>query len=111
MKAQVVSGSAQDDFGPIVLDTFADPFNVGFAVTISSGATLTYKVQYSFDDPFKRDYATDYMTDANWIDHADFASGASATKDGNIAFPVRAVRLSITAYTDGSATLTVIQAG
>lgn len=35
----------------IPLNRLQDPFNVALAVTLSSGASLTFKVQHSFDDP------------------------------------------------------------
>jgi len=38
-------------------------------------------------------------------------TGETTNQDGNYAFPVRAIRLNVTAWTSGTATLTVIQAG
>jgi hypothetical protein len=41
----------------------------------------------------------------------EFLTGKTVSDDGNYAFPVTAVRLSVSALTAGAATLTVIQSG
>lgn len=83
-------------------------FGLGLFVDVSSGATLTYSVQYTYDQP-EDSYPTDFSTDADWRD-VDGLSGLSADEESNIAYPVNAVRLNVTSYTDGDATLTVTQA-
>lgn len=160
----------------IVLDSRrANQFAVGLGVIISSGASLTYSVQHTFDNVFTQDFAwsgsrttttltvtkvAHKLTAADWIridapsatpilgeyavagitDADTFTvtvvnSGSSSTAsgvagihtarvlphetlaaktvsdDGNYAFPPFACRLILTAWTSGSATLTVIQAG
>jgi hypothetical protein len=148
------------------------PFSVGLGVTLSSGASLTWKLQHTFDDP-QETYAcqitrsgttatvtlTDHglvandsvtvvgagapldgtytvasVVDANSFtytvansgatasapgsklakhrvfDHAQM-TGLTAAEDGNYAFPVCAVRLNVTSYTSGKATLTILQGG
>ena len=91
----------------IPLDTYQDPFNVGIGVALSAGASLTYTVEHTFDDvqseSFNPATATWYPTTGR--------SGKTASSDGNYAYPVSAVRLNVTVYTGGSATMTVIQAG
>jgi len=91
----------------IPLDNHQDPFNVGLAVVLSAGATLTYTVQHTFDDVFAS--AFDPAT-ATWFPHATLVS-KTASSDGNYAYPVMATRLNVTAWTSGNATMTVIQAG
>jgi len=91
----------------IPLDQYISPFNVGLAVTLSAGAGLTYKVQYTFDDVFAPTFSP---ATATWFDHATI-TGKTASFDGNFAFPVTACRLNVTPYTSGTATLNVIQAG
>ena len=69
---------------------------VGIAAT-----ALTYTVDHSLDDP--------YVGNPKWIATDDLTS-LSINADGNLAFPARAVRLRVSAYTSGGATLTAIQA-
>jgi hypothetical protein len=46
----------------------------------------------------------------NWFQNSS-VTAQTASANGNYAFPVRAIRLNVTAYTSGSATLTLVQAG
>lgn len=94
---------------PVVLDQYNQPFNVGIGIALSSGATLEYSIQHTYDDVF--DPGFDPAT-ATWIDNIDIVSG---TMNGNASYqylaPVVAVRLNVTSYTSGDATMTVTQAG
>lgn len=89
---------------PIPLDQYISPFNIGFGVKVSG--TVTYTVQHTFDDVFAAGYTP---ASGTWYDHPD-VSGETANADGNYAFPVSAIRLSVSAGS-GTATLTAIQAG
>lgn len=102
-----VTVGAQTDSAAIPLDTYADPFNVGLAVVLSAGASLTYTVQHTFDDVFAAGF--DPAT-ATWFPHASLVTKI-ASSDGNYAYPVTATRLSVPIWTSGTATLTVVQAG
>lgn len=102
-----VTVASQAASAPVPLDHYQGPFNVGIAVVLSSGATLTYTVEHTFDDVFAKDF--DAST-ATWFPNSGLTS-KTASLDGNYAFPIMAVRLSVTAYTEGTATMTVIQAG
>jgi hypothetical protein len=102
-----VTVGSQTTSVPIVLSTRADPFNVGLGVKLSAGATLTYTVEHTFDDV--QDPAFSPAT-AVWYSNATVVS-QTTNKDGNYAFPVTAIRLNVTAWTSGTATLTAIQAG
>lgn len=84
---------------PIPVDWKASSFQVSVAVKVTG--TLTYSVQHTFDDP----YASAAPV---WFDHATLV-GATANADGNYFSPVKAVRLSVTAYTSGGAELIVLQ--
>lgn len=86
------------------LDHYLKPFNVSLAVRVTG--VITYTVQYTYDDVFATNY--DPAT-GNWVDHPSLTT-QTTTKDSNIAYPVRAVRLTTSAGA-GTATLTVIQAG
>lgn len=107
MRPVRVTLGAQTASKPIPLDNFRDPFNVGMGVALSAGATLTYSVQHTFDDVFADGFSP---SSATWYNHVSL-SASTASGDGNYAFPVVAIRLNVTAYTSGTATLTVIQAG
>jgi hypothetical protein len=91
----------------IPLDTYQDPFNVSIGVVLSAGASLTYTVQHTFDDVQAANF--DPST-ATWFSNAGLASKTTSL-DGNYTMPVTAVRLNVTTYGSGSATMTVIQAG
>lgn len=88
---------------PYAVDTYISPNNLGLAVIVSG--TITFKVQYTFDDIYADNYVASSGT---WFDHPSLTGSASA--NSNIAYPVMAVRLTNTAGT-GSATLVIIQAG
>ena len=86
---------------------YRDPFNVSLGVSLTAGASLTYTVEYTLDDVF--DPLFNPAT-ATWVP----VTGLSAQTVGaqaNIAFPVTAVRLRVSTFTSGSATITIIQAG
>lgn len=104
IRVTVASQAASE---PIPLDHYIGPFNVGLGVSVAAGSTLTYSVQHTFDDI--NDPAFDPDT-ATWFANSGLSAKASSL-DGNYAFPVTAVRLNVTAYTSGSATMTVVQAG
>lgn len=91
----------------IPLDQYISPFNLGLGVSLSAGASLTYTVQHTFDDVFSPTF--DPAT-ANWFSHATMVNKTTSF-DGNYAYPVTAIRLNVTVYTSGSATMTVVQAG
>ena len=86
------------------IDYYISPTNIALNVVVSG--TITYTVQYTFDDVFAQGY--DPAT-GNWTNHPTLTA-QTATKDSNIAYPVRGVRLTTSAGT-GTATLTIIQAG
>lgn len=103
MRAQTISVGSATTSAWISLDTSTTPFNVGFGVTLGT-AVLTYKVQHTFDN------VQDSTATITAFDHPD-VTGKTVNTDGNYAFPIRAIRLNVTAYTSGSAVLTLIQAG
>ena len=101
-----VTVASQASSAPVPLDHYQGPFNVGIAVVLSAGASLTYSVEHTFDDVFAKDFTP---SSANWVDHPSLTA-QNATKDSNIAYPVRGIRLNVTAGT-GTTRLTIIQAG
>ncbi len=95
MRPQTVAVTSATTSPALPMDWRLNPFSVGFGVIVSG--TLTYKVQHSFDG-------------TNWFDHSSVVN-LTASADGNYAFPVLQIRLNVTAFTSGSATLTLIQGG
>ena len=81
------------------MNTEITPFNVGFGVILTG--VVDYTVQHTFDDP-----ATGFTT---WFDHPTVAAQTS-NQDGNYAFPVTGVRLTVNSG-GGTATLKLVQAG
>jgi hypothetical protein len=91
MKAsQTGTGSAEVDKKPLP----ALPFHIGFGV-VASG-TVNYTVEHTFDG-------------TNWFPHDAVAAIDDVDSDGNYAFPVANIRVTVNSGT-GSASLTAIQA-
>lgn len=116
MRSVVVSAPAGTGVGPaVILDQHLAPQDVGIAIEVSAGASLTTKLQWSLDDPYAT-YATDYNTNAVWFDDKNLTGLTGNTAGTPIdaagfKIPVRAVRLNNTAYVSGTASLTVVQTG
>lgn len=102
---QTISALGSTQVIPMNLNS--SPFNVGFGVTVSAGGSLTYKIQHTYDDVFSPSFNP---ATATWFDHPT-AVGKTANFDASYAFPVTGVRLTVTTYASGSATLQLIQAG
>lgn len=102
-----VTVASQTASAPVPLDHYQGPFNVGIAVVLSPGASLTYSVEHTFDDVFAPGFNA---STATWFPNSGLSS-KTTTLDGNYAFPIMALRLNVTTYSSGTATMTVIQAG
>lgn len=101
MKAQVVTIAQAGASSPIVINTNVTPINIAFVAKVSGGASLTYKLQYTYDDP---------SNITTWYDDANIVS-ETTTQEGSLALPFTAVRLNLTAYTSGNVQFTLVQAG
>lgn len=99
MKLQTQSQTGAGSTAAIVVNTNISPVNIGFGVIVSG--TVNYTIQHTFDDP-----AVGFTT---WFPHPTIASLA-ANADGNYAFPVTGIRLTVNSG-GGTATLKLIQAG
>ena len=99
MRPQVIQQTGTGSTAWIPLDYKQSPFNVGFGVVVSG--TVTYTIEHTFDDVF------DSSITPTAFQHSTVV-GQSANANSNYAFPVRAVRITISAGT-GSATLTLLQ--
>ena len=82
-------------------------FNLSLVVELNPGA-LTYSVEHTLDAPTDFADAADYNANAVWFDTPG-VTGLSANGGIGIDFPVQALRLNVTAYTSGSAKITVLQ--
>lgn len=102
MRPQVISVSSQAASAWIPVDMYQTPFNVGFGVVLSNTPNLTYSVEHTFDDVY------DSTITPTAFPHTSVAA-KTANADGNYAFPVRAIRLNVTTYAAGTATLTILQ--
>lgn len=89
------------------LDQYISPFNVGLGVSLSAGASLTYTVQHTFDDIWSPTF--DPAT-ANWFSHETLVNKTTSFT-GSYSFPVTAIRLNVTVWASGTATMTAVQAG
>ena len=107
MRPVRLSVGAQADSAVIPMDIYQDPFNVSIGVVLSAGASLTYSVQHTFDDVFAKDFNP---ATATWFTNSGL-SAKTTSLDGNYTLPVTGIRLSVTVYASGTATMTVIQAG
>lgn len=77
------------------------PFNIGFGAVIISG-TATYTVQHTFDDVYDPNVTPVAFDNSN-------ATAQTANKDSNYMFPVRAIRLNVTAGASPVVKLTILQ--
>lgn len=108
MRPVVKSVSSQAASAPIVVSQY-NQFQVGFGVVLSNTPTLTYTVQHTFDVLGDGTNGTTTPANAKWFDHPTVAA-ETTDQDGNYAYPIYALRLNVTAYTAGTATITVLSA-
>ena len=99
MRPQVIKQTGTGSTAWIPLDYKQSPFNVGFGVVVTG--TVTYDIEHTFEDVF------DSSITPTAFQHSTVV-GQSANANSNYAFPIRAVRVNVTAGT-GSATLTLLQ--
>lgn len=94
---------------PIIpLDIHLGSFDVMFNAVMSPGASLTYTVEFTTDDVFVEGTLNEAAL--NWFPIAGL-DARTVSSQSNLVVPVTAARMRVTAYTSGSVTLTVIQAG
>ena len=101
MRPIIISCTGTGTSNVAVLDHYKAPFHVGLGAVVTG--TATYTIQHTFDDPL------DTSVTPTWFNHPTLAS-QTASADGNYAFPIRAIRISIASGT-GTVVATVIQAG
>lgn len=99
MRPQEISKTGTGTTEWIPLDYKQNPFNVGFGVNVTG--TVTYDIEHTFSDVF------DTTITPVVFKHSSLTA-QTVNKDGNYAFPIRAVRINNTAGT-GTTTLTLLQ--
>lgn len=104
MRPVTVTQTGTGSSSLIPMDFYLNPFNIGLGIVVTG--TVNYTVQHTFDDVFASNY--DPST-GNWFNHPVLAS-LDVNADGNYAFPCSAIRVTVNSG-DGSAAITVIQAG
>ena len=89
------------------IDHYVSPANIALNVVVTG--SITYTVQYTFDDVFAAGYDP---ANGNWTNHPTLVT-QTTTKDSNISYPVRGIRVISPASpsSSGTATLTIIQGG
>ena len=92
---QTVTVAGMGNSNPILLNLNAKP-PIGLLVNVPAGVTFAGKVQVAGDPA------------GPWNDH-DTLTNLTGSANGNIQFPVGAVRLSASACSGGTVSLSVIQ--
>lgn len=100
MRPQVIKQTDVGETAWIPVDYKQSPFSIGFGIVITGSPTFT--VEHTFDDVF------DSSITPTAFPHSVVVT-KTANIDGNYAFPIRAVRLSITAGSGVTATMTILQ--
>ena len=79
------------------------PSNIALNAQVTG--TVSYTVQYTFDDVFADGYSA---ASGNWTNHP-YMTAKTVTFDSNLAYPARGIRITQTGT--GTTVLTIIQAG
>lgn len=103
-KITLVAAAEAANSNPLLLNWRQPEFKVSLGFN-TSGSTTGFTVQHCFDDPHETAPAS-----WTWFDHADMAA-MTAKEDGNLYFPVTAIRLICDDQGSDTGTLFVIQAG
>lgn len=102
MRPTSVTLSSVTTSNAIPVDWRQPSFALGLQIDVTG--TNTSKVQFTLDDIF------DSTVTPAWIDHATL-TGVTADAAASLTVPCRAVRLNMTAFTNGTAKLTIVQPG
>ncbi len=102
MTPQVISLSSAGSTAWIPVDYKQNPFYINLALVLSDTPSLTCKVEYTLDNVFDSSITPTAFT------HTGLSS-VSTNTTGSITYPIRAFRLTVTAWTSGTVTLTALQ--
>lgn len=100
MSTQSITGTAAGTFGPVALSgkNWQSGEGVGVVCTVSTGATANYTVNVTGDN-------INFGIPKNWTPHPDIIAQTGSIT-ANIAYPVTAAELVVSALTTGG-TVTV----
>lgn len=101
MRPQSISQTGTGNSAWVPVDWRSNPMNLSFGAVVSG--TVNYTIQHTFDNVF------DSTVTPTAFNH-EFVASATTSEDGNYAFPVRAIRISV-ASGSGTVTLTLLQPG
>ena len=87
---------------PVVLDWTIPEFNVGYVVIVPGGTTATVAVEYTYDD------VNDASVTPVWVSPTGYTA-VTATKEGELTAPRRAIRLNVAAISGGPVRFVVLQ--
>ena len=105
-KTQTLSAAGTTD--PMIVNYRTTPVDIGLFADFTTGTGVgTVTIEHTESDPFAT-YATDFATDARWRATTSLTA-VTADAEGSISFPIRAVRMNVTAFTSGSIDFTTIQ--
>jgi len=102
MTPQVISISSLGSTAWIPVDYKQNPFNISLACVVSNTPNLTYQVEFTLDDVFKTTITPTAFTHSTIIGKTSNFSEIQTQ-------PIRAIRLTTTAYVSGTVTLTALQ--
>lgn len=97
-----VAGVGAQTTSPVPLDLYLTPFSVAIQCVVAAPAT--YKLQYSYDDPFQTGGIV------TWFDDTDIPAGSTTSLESTFNNAISAVRVNQSAGA-GTVTMTVRQAG
>lgn len=87
----------------IPLDITENPASISIGCRILAGATASYGVEYTYDDPYT-------TTPVAFGSLTQIPAGSTTNKDVvGLLGPVRAVRLNVTAVTGAGVKMTILQ--
>lgn len=96
------SGIASTQWYPVSRDS--TPTNIGFGVSLSTGASMTYSIEHTFADVQNTSAPFDVFVHSA-------VSGETTSQNDNYAFGISAMRLTTSLYTSGTATLRIDPSG
>lgn len=86
---------------PVIVDDQQSPFNASVAAIVVG--TCTYGVEFTMDD------VNNAAITPVWFSDANLPAGQSASGVSNYMFPVRAIRINISAITGAGVRFVVLQ--
>jgi len=92
-----ITGTGTTNWIPV--DYKQNPFNIGLGIVVNG--TITYDIEHTFDDVLAAGVTPTAFKHVS-------LTAQTTNKDGNYAFPIRAIRINNTAGT-GTTTLTILQ--